>query len=746
MGTIPTRWDTERSQERGSEACWGGIVAESSLMMRVVGVVAVAHCVACSAADDQRPSGNGPADDTGDDDADGDGGVTDGAGTGGETAADETEGSQDETGGPLTALLAMHLVGRSVAGSPHFVPVDNFNDGDTITLGIDASRVGIAGDCDAYVINDRDADTWASDPTLTDVRASGATTVSLSGGLPDNRFELAVASELSSDAGTGLGVAYDVVLDCDGDGELGPGDVIDGLDGAGLYRTHDATQPGPLAVSMLAYTGGTFLGQRTFYPTDVASLGQLPLVVVTHGWSYTYEHYDYIGQHLASYGYVVMHHETNVQDGGPPGTFSAASDTLDNTHYLLDNLATIGDGALDGHIDASRIMLTGHSTGGEAVVRAVTELRTGEFSSPHFGYDDIKIVSSMAPVSWQSRQDVDPGDVAYHLFVAGADDDVSGAPIDSYTQSRSIYERAQGDRQLTTIHGAGHGDLVSCCGPLFLDTSAPDLIGREATNQVARSVFLGLAELYLRSNEAAREYFTRPYPDYHAPGIPNEVVVTREYRGASAGVVLDDFETSPGGDDALVRSSAGTDVEVTVSNAVEVLMRDNDGSFVWTGDQPANGMTHARHEGDDPHALVFDFAEGQSAHYQVALPEAATDLRDFAFVSLRACQGTRHPLTTALGGSLIFTVVLTDQAGAEAAVILDGARSIPPPYARGGEGPGVGWGNEFVTVRVGITEFLGDNPSLDLSAVDSISLQFGSASGSSQGRVGLDDIELIAGG
>jgi predicted dienelactone hydrolase len=81
----------------------------------------------------------------------------------------------------------------------------------------------------------------------------------------------------------------------------------------------------------------------------------MPLVVVTHGWSYTFEDYDDIGRHLSSCGYVVMHHEANVGDGGPPATLDAAHDTLHNTEYLLANLESIGGGVLLGHVDARRI-------------------------------------------------------------------------------------------------------------------------------------------------------------------------------------------------------------------------------------------------------------------------------------------------------------------------------------------------------------------------------------------------------
>ena len=653
-----------------------------------------------------------------------------------DTGLDDTRGGE----GP-SETRRMELAGHSLAGHPYFRRVQAFDDDDSIEIAIDPAEVpDLDGrTCDVHVVAAKSAGDWEQDDGLSDVRASGPTELAVQGTLADSRVELSAPGELSSDAAAGLGVAYDVVLDCDRDGRLGAGDVIDGGDPAGLHRIHDVTLPGPLEVSVFEAYGGEFLDQRTFHPTEIAAMGKQPLVVVTHGWSYDHTYYDYIGEHLASYGYIVMVHEADVQDGGPEGTLSAAATTLDNTEDLLENQGFLGNGVLDGHIDEHRIMLVGHSTGGEAVVRAVTELRDGTYSSSHFGHDDIRIVSSMAPVSWHPRTVIDPGDVNYHMFVAGADADVSGAPELSYTQCRSIFERARGARQLTYIHGAGHGDLLGCCGELFIDESAPGLIGRAETNRVARGYLFALAELYLQGNPAAEELFTRPFAAFHPPGIAEGVVVTNEYRGPRAGaVVLDDFETEP----ALDRSSSGGTVTFDVGNATEILMQDNDGSLAWTGSQPSNGMTHARHAGDDPHAIVFDWSPGADAFYEQEVVPGLRDFTAYEFLSLRATQGTRHPETVALDGPLSFTITLRDEAGTRSAIRLDDRTSVPPPYARAGFGPGTGWQNEFTTIRLRIRDFLAGSE-LDLARIEAVRLDFGASFGSSRGRIGLDDLELV---
>jgi dienelactone hydrolase len=672
------------------------------------------------------------------------GSLGDGTATGGGDTTGTGDSGIDDTStdgeGPV-GTRRTELAGHSLEAHPYFRRVQDFNDDESIEVAIDPVEFpDLDGHtCDVHVVAAKSAAEWEQDAELVDVSASGPTAFEIPGELADARLEIAAPGELSSDAGAGLGVAYDVVLDCDRDGHLGEGDVIDGGDPVGLYRTHDLTLAGPLEVTSFEAYAGMFLDQRTFHPSEIASMGELPLVVVTHGWSYDHTYYDYIGEHLASYGYIVMFHEADVQDGGPEGTLGAATTTLDNLEDLLANQDILGEGVLDGHIDARRIMLTGHSTGGEAVARAVTELRDGSYSSSNFGYEDVRIVSSMAPVSWHPRTVVDPGDVDYHMFVAGADADVSGAPELSYTQCRSIYERAVGARQLTYIHGAGHGDLLGCCGELFIDETAPGLIGREETNRVARGYFLALAELYLRENPAGLDFFTRPFADFHPQGIAEHVVVTNEYRAARAGaIVLDDFESEA----ALDRSSSGGMVTFDVGNAAEILMQDNDGSLAWTGSQPSNGMTHARHAGDDPHAIVIDWSPGADAFYE---QEVALEHRDFTayeFLSFRVAQGTRHPETVALAGPLSFTVTLRDDAGMESAIGVAEQMSVPPPYARAGFGAGTGWQNEFITIRLRIRDFRVGSE-LDLVRIEAVRFEFGSSFGSSRGRIGLDDLELV---
>jgi hypothetical protein len=151
------------------------------------------------------------------------------------------------------AVTKTELAGNSLSEFPFFEYVKAFNVNAPIKIAIDPTRFpSIVGKtCDIYVVNTKSAAQWIADPSLTDVTTGGAQTQTFSGAtIQANTFQVTGPSELSANAGTGLGVGYDVVLDCDRNGTLSDGDFIDGARGeAGLSVVHDTTAAGPLAVT-----------------------------------------------------------------------------------------------------------------------------------------------------------------------------------------------------------------------------------------------------------------------------------------------------------------------------------------------------------------------------------------------------------------------------------------------------------------------------------------------------------------
>jgi hypothetical protein len=632
----------------------------------------------------------------------------------------------------------VELAGDSLAGYPFFQFVRVIHEGAPVKLAVDPLLLPqLAGvSADVYVVDARSAAEWQADRTLVDVRAGGPQTVLFSGaGIQANTFTLDLGT-LSGAAGTDLGAPYDVVVDADLDGLLGVTDVIDGGgEEAGFYVVRDTSAPGPLGTVEVLYSGGSFLGENTFYPSNIASLGKLPLVVISHGNGHNYQWYDHIGTHLASYGCVVMSHENNTG----PGSDAASLTTLSNTQYILANQATIAGGVLNGHIDANRIVFIGHSRGGEGVVRAYTRLVNDEYTSALFDDDDIRLVVSISPVTHIDSSLSDPKRVNYALMYGAADSDVSGTPSVSASKPFAFYERAEGEKSVFYIQGVGHayfhngGGSCVCTGPAIL----PEV----EVHDYEVGYLLALVKRYVEGNVPARDFLERMDGDLRPLGVAANAIASKEHRAALSAhnFVIDDFQTATG----TTTSSSGGAVTGTVLSLVEGLMRDQDDSFAFSAAVPHNGMTCYDDTGDTGRCAVFDWSSPGAYFYEFTLVPAARDCSGDMWLSLRACQGTRHPETDLLDGPLGFTVTLRDVHGVTSSIRTDLYGAVTRTYERTGSGLGAGWANEFSTVRLRLADFTVDGSGLDLSAIEAVRLQFGAAFGSPRGRLGLDDLELV---
>ncbi len=638
-------------------------------------------------------------------------------------------------------VIPTELAGRALAAYPFFEFNTAIHNNVAIQAAVDPTRfpAAVGAGRRLYVVANRMSSAWAANPTLTDVRGAPQTVDIAAGTIQANTFTLAAAGALSSDAGRALGVGYDVVLDINANGLLDAGDLIDGRgDEGGFYYVRSTTTAGPLAVTGVSYavTGVTagFNNQRTYYPNNIAALEPLPLIVISHGNGHNFAWYDYLQSHLASYGYVVMSHANNTG----PGPVSAALTTLEHTQAILAQQATIAGGVLNGRIDDSRIMWVGHSRGGEGVVLAYDRLFDGSFTSPQYSIGDIVVISSIAPTDFQGLLSAapqgDPHDVNYHLIYGSSDGDVMGAP-GTGSKPFAMYERATGTKQVTYLQGVGHNEF-NCCGAN--DATGPDLIGRPAAQTIARGYFLPLAQHYLDGNIPSRDFFTRMYANFKPQGVLPAAILATEYRDALTAPLgrVDDYQTQT----ATGTSSSGGAVTFTVGNVVEAVMIDTDGSFDFSAAVPMNGMTRGKNGGDSARGVVFDWTT--PTFYELSLTAALRNLRSREFLSLRACQGTRHPNTDALNAPLTFTVTLRDADGTTSSINIGNYGGITRTYRRDGSGSGFGWANEFNTVRIRMTDFLTNGSGLDLGNVTAIRLSFGAGAGSNLGRMGLDDVEL----
>jgi len=642
-------------------------------------------------------------------------------------------------------VAGLDLVGRSLDAFPHIEIVDTFVIGQAASVALDPSRhptlMGVP--VDVYVVSARSEAEWDADPMLADARVSGAQAITFPGGaLSANVFTLNATALLApAEAESRVAAGYDIVIDVDGDGMLSEGDLVDGLgDTTGMWYAKDLTRLGPYdrAPSLdyaVSWPGlpSTRVRELLVYPSDT-SLTNMPLVIIAHGNGHDYRWYDYVQQHLASHGYVVMSHQNDTI----PGIEAASDSMLRHADAFIGNYETIAPD-LVGRLDTSRIMWIGHSRGGEGVVRATSKIVDGVYVPTHYSLGDFKVTSSIAPTVWRGTLS-QIHDQNYHLLFGAADGDVCGCPHREDRQSYQLYERGTGSKQVTYVHGADHNDF-NCCG--FNDFTGPPgtEIGRAEGQRIANATWLALAERYLKDNMWADEFIWRHQDSLQSPSIAQSSTIIREHNpGPSVGYVIDDYQSAP----SSVVASSGAAVSFDVADLTEGRLEDQDSSFSALGTDPMNGMTRASSSAsDDTAGVVFEWDNTDSV-YEFELPVGQRDVSGFGSISLRVAQSTRDPLTTATMDGLEFAIELVDGAGNVSAVQTGPyATLVRDPYQRTSFGTGAGWQNEFETIRLRLIDFTRDGNPLDLSDIEILRLRFGPSHGSAEGRIGLDDVRLL---
>ncbi|MFT7678573.1 MAG: hypothetical protein ACI8QC_002566 [Planctomycetota bacterium] len=630
-----------------------------------------------------------------------------------------------------TQPVEVELAGRPVAGYPFFERTLASNQGADLWVNVDPGRFPhLAGqNVDVYVVASREAAEWDIDDSLIDVRGAAQPFVLGAGGV-DTGSLLVDAGLLNGTLGVQLGVSYDLVVDVDQDGLLGAGDLIDGLgDVPGVVVVRDPTLPGPHTVSTANYNLGFFQTQRVFYPTDVANLERLVPIIISHGNGHSYTWYDHIGEHLASYGYVVMSHTNETG----PGIDTASDTTLINTDSFFGNLDVIAGGALLGHVDFEHVVWFGHSRGGEGIARAYVKLQDQVYVPQNYTRNDVVLLSSIAPTSFLGFNKSNPRDVDYHVWVGSADDDVTGQPGPTGIQTLVLFERATGSKTATILHGVGHGAFHAGGGSTVAD--GPCQVGRPATHTIMRGYLMPMLAWRMRGEHAGLDFSWRQWESFTPITVPTNtcVVVNLEYRAAAESrLIIDDFQEQP---DIAVSSSGGS-VSTDLLAMAEGRMQDLTNNLNWTAGDPFNGMARANGVFDQPHCITLSWQDPRFLTWN--LPGENWDVRDYAFLSFRAAPIARHPDTIAVLEDLRFDVTLEDHWGRTSTLPIGHfGGGVEEPYQRGG-----GWSNEYEIQRLRLTDFTAEGRQLDLSRLVSVRLNFASPGASPEGAIGLDDLEF----
>jgi dienelactone hydrolase len=244
------------------------------------------------------------------------------------------------------------------------------------------------------------------------------------------------------------------VLDAPDPGRRGPHTVLTLFYGSGTdknrpeYRDSVAIETKPVDASRLVDLGRSArdrneywgftpeqmpLNARVWYPDGK---GPFPLVLVVHGnhdmRDFSDPGYDYLGELLASRGYILASVDENFLNGGIRDENDARGWFLLKHLELFETFNRDVANPFHGKVDMGRIALIGHSRGGEAVANAAAFNRLRHYPDDakvkfDFGFD-IRGVVSMAPVDGQylpTGRKVVMQDVSYMTFHGSHDGDVT---------------------------------------------------------------------------------------------------------------------------------------------------------------------------------------------------------------------------------------------------------------------------------------------------------------------------------
>lgn len=210
-----------------------------------------------------------------------------------------------------------------------------------------------------------------------------------------------------------------------------------------------------------------------------------PVFFMVHGnhdsYVPSYLGYDYLGEFLASNGYIVVSVDENIINGTDEGNDKRAILLLENMKTILGLSAEDGN-RLSGLIDPDRIAIGGHSRGGEMVATAYlfNDLDAyPEDGNVTFDYHfNITSIVAIAPVVDQYRPidlSVEIEDVNYLLIHGSNDQDVSSMMGEKQFNNITFTEDSEEFCFKTSVYilGANHGQFNSRWGRYDVGDTGP---------------------------------------------------------------------------------------------------------------------------------------------------------------------------------------------------------------------------------------------------------------------------------
>ena len=517
-------------------------------------------------------------------------------------------------------------------------------------------------------------------------------------------------------------------------------DFLDGADQIGFIVAKDPYEFGTQPIGQDSYTQDDFfptLGSRTNvdlravvrYPATVAgastpvAAGAHPLFIIEHGNhkscntsgfdcfpvfggpydtvhtgcpDRTLNHMGYMGllDRLASHGIIAVSIDAYDLTGCVPQLTAERSDLVLKHIELwshMNNTGTFGSypdffaGRFAGHVDMTKLAVSGHSRGGEASVGAY--VRNALAASPFA----IGSVSSIAPVDVQSY--VLP-DVPYFVILPAADGDVFSL------SGLRIYDRA--GSTLPTVDGTTKGgiDVYGASHNFFNTIWAAD--GDDGA--AGRDDYIPAADQQ-RLGEAYLAAFARIH-------LNNEIVYEDMLRGKLKFPSIAGRKIYPMRHEKLHSKLENGSGGAAVASG---------GATVTSVSSPSVHQTQAIRVG----------WPSAAAQVTYTVPLVQRDASSFEVLSFRVAQ--TNSASNPVSGNQDFQVELVG-GGHTKATFAGRFGAIPKPYNHSGV-----FQNVMTTIRIPLHSFIMNNSGVTLNNIDTIRISFLNPT---QGEIYVDDIEF----
>ena len=474
---------------------------------------------------------------------------------------------------------------------------------------------------------------------------------------------------------------------------------------------------------------------RIWYPEDAKNC---PVVFIIHG-NHTmvtdsYLGYAYLGEHLASLGYVVVSVDENVCNYYLPEGLSG--ENAGRAHLLLENMRQVKNynnlGPLAGKLNYEKLALIGHSRGGEAVALAALYNKLGH--DPDAGYQsysyhyNIQSVIAIAPSVDQylpSGRDVTLTDINYLLIQGANDSDVS--IFMGMKQYNNIKFTGNKDSYKTYLYiaGANHGQFNTTWQqdftfPNSLMINKVDIMKDSEQRKILKSYVTTFLEDTLLGKKENRSLFQSNL--HKRKGLPATVYISG-YKDGSF-VPLADYEEDISLTTITVPNGMSKCEDIYFNREQAVTYYEEDGSY-----ETAN------------HAAYLWWNQ-RSAKYGLYFNQQAYDLKESSYLQFDVADIDTERTPKSKEELLNYEIIIKDSSGNSASVELAKICKIYPPlYIRlfklQFSKNIMDVKTEMQTVRIPLKEFKVDSESLDLSKVTSIEFAF---TKQETGRILLDNV------